>query len=79
MRKLLYMLLGAIVLKLYVYIHDSYTDIYNNSNGRYTIDYNNTKYTCINDQYGRECYDKNGIILGDELYFDRRKRMRERG
>lgn len=43
----------------------------------YTIYNSGVAYTCTNDKYGRDCYDKDGIGLGDDEYWKRRARIRK--
>lgn len=42
---------------------------------KYTIIVSGNIYTCQNDQFGRECYNKNGIGLADEEYWKREARI----
>ncbi len=55
--------------------------LYGDAPERYSIIKDGEAYTCTNDKYGRECYDRDGVILGDEYYWRRRdavKRVEQR-
>ena len=71
------MVLGVIVYSLFGVARENYKQAYNNTGGRYTLVVGDIPYTCTNDTYGRTCYDKDGIGLGDDNDWERLKRIRE--